>query len=105
ARRLCLLELRGTRLLPDDQARRLLRDAVGHLRAELLERRLRRVARERLERAGDHVLPAGERAFARPVALVCDKCEAERPQLFDQPPVVVVAEPLGDPLGALWADP
>src|SRR5205823_12880525 len=83
-RSLRLLQLRRAGLLTDDQARRLLRDAVGDLRAELLERRRRLLARERLERARDHVLLAGQRAFLRSIALVGDERQAERAQLVDE---------------------
>src|SRR6266550_2709517 len=100
-----LLQLRGAGLLADDEARRLLRDAVGDLRAELFERRLRLLASERLERARDHVLVAGQRSFLRAVALVGDEGQAERAQLVDEAAVVVVAKPFGDGLRTLGTDP
>ena len=56
-------------LSPDDHARGLLRHGVRDLRAERLERLLRLLAGEALERAGDHVLATGERPLDRPLRL------------------------------------
>src|SRR5262249_10108839 len=50
-----LRELRGARLLPDDETRRLRRDRAGDLGPERLEPRLCLLAGEALERARDDV--------------------------------------------------
>src|SRR5439155_15073636 len=102
-RALRLLQLRA-RALADDDAARLLRDRVGHLRAALLEQALRLVAAQGLERARDHVRLAGERALLRPLLRAGLELEAERAQLLDERAVLLVGEPLGDQLGAVRSD-
>ena len=64
-----LLHLAARALAGEDRGR-LLRHAVGDLRAERLERRGRLAPGEALERARDHVLAAGQRPLDGPVVLV-----------------------------------
>src|SRR4051812_24961224 len=89
-----LRDLRRPGLLADHEARRLLRDRVRHLRALRLQRLPRRLAREALERAGDDVRLAAERALDRPVLLVDLEVQAEIAELLDESAVLVVGEPL-----------
>src|SRR6185312_1983303 len=91
--------------LADDEPGRLLRDRVRHLRAELLERSGGLLAREVLERAGDDVGVAGERALGRLVLRADLEAEAEPAKLLDERAILLVVEPLGDRLGAVGADP
>src|SRR4029079_3828525 len=88
----------------DHEAGRLRRDRVSHLRAECLEPRLRVVAGEALERAGDDVRAAGERAFARPLFLPGLEAKAEPAQLLYERSVLRVREPLGHRLGPVGAE-
>src|SRR6185437_16081809 len=99
-----LRQLRPARLLADDERRGLRRHGVADLCAERLERRRRLVAREGLEGAGDDVRVAGEGPLDRLVLLAALEAQPELPQLLDERTVLVVAEPLGDRLGALRAD-
>ena len=86
------------------EGRRLRRDRVGHFRTGRLESGGGLLARPALERARDHVGPAGERAFLRLVLLAELEAEADGAQLFDQRAVLLVLEPLDDDLGAVRAE-
>ena len=70
-----------------------------------LERGLRLVAREALERARDHVLAARQRPLDRPLLLADLEAEPELAQLGDERAVLLVREPLGDRLGPVGPDP
>ena len=61
-----------------------------------LERRRRLVAREALERAGDDVGRAGQRALGGPLLLPGLEAQPELAQLLDERAVLLVREPLGD---------
>src|SRR5438132_5263505 len=100
-----LRELRGARLLADDEARRLAGDRVGDLGSEGFERRLRLLARVPLERSRDDVCVAGERAFDRPFHVSGLEAQTKLTKLLNERPVVTVLEPLGDRLGPVGAYP
>src|SRR5215218_4770164 len=91
-----LLRLRDLRpwALADDDAGRLLRDVVADLRAELLQPSLRLLPRPALERAGDDVGAAGQRAFLRPLLLADLEPDPEFAQLGDERAVALLGEPL-----------
>ena len=92
------------RLLADDEAGRLRRDRVGDLRAERLERGLRLVAGETLERARDDVRLAGKRALLRPLLLSGLEAQPELAQLLDESAVLLVGEPVDNVLGPVRAE-
>ena len=64
----------------------------------------RLVARERLERAGDHVGLAGERALDRLQLVAGLEAQTELAELLDELPVLLVGEPFGDRLGSVRPD-
>src|SRR6185312_4566711 len=73
-------------------------------RALRLERLRGLVARERLERARDHVRLSRERTLDRLHLVARLEVEAESTELLDQLPVLLVREPFGDRLGAVRPD-
>ena len=98
-------QLRLSGLLARDHGRRLAGDGVGDARALRLERGLRLVAGEALERPCNHVRLAGERPLDRTILVAGLEAHTERTQLAHEPPVLLVGEPLGDQLGAIRSDP
>src|SRR5207247_9397949 len=98
-----LPELRP-RALAGDYSRRLARDGLGHLRAELLERGLGFLTGPAVERSRDHVLPARERALDGSLGLAGPHLQPERPELLDEPPVLLVPDPPGNELRPVRTD-
>src|SRR5215471_4201708 len=96
-----LAQLRGARILADDQPSRLAGHRVRDLRTAHLQGGLRLLARVALERPRDHVRVAAERPFDRLLLLLGLEAKTKVAELLHECAVGGVLEPLGDRLGTV----